>query len=93
MAAKKSKKMRKYGRNAKSCLAYRNAEHYEQNKALRMLKHAARYGGVSMAGHEIMNCTDGRLKQIFNEFPDRVRRYAVRVFMKQDQPRGLGYAT
>lgn len=40
--AKQSKKQRKVGRNANSCLAYKNSNRRERNKLIRLKKHLSR---------------------------------------------------
>ena len=43
--AKKTKKQRKFGRNAASCLSYKNSNRRERNKLLRLRRHLTRFGG------------------------------------------------
>lgn len=47
MAAGKTQKGRKIGRNKDWCKAYRNRNQRERNKAKRLLKHFKRYGNAS----------------------------------------------
>jgi hypothetical protein len=47
--AKKSKKLRKVGRNANYCLAYKNSNRREKNKIKKLLKHLSRFGNDNCA--------------------------------------------
>jgi hypothetical protein len=47
--AKKTKKQRKYGRNAASCQAYAASNRRERNKAVRLKKHLAQFPGDKVA--------------------------------------------
>jgi hypothetical protein len=47
--AKKSKKLRKVGHNANSCLAYKNSNRREKNKVKKLLKHLSRFGNDNCA--------------------------------------------
>jgi hypothetical protein len=47
--AKKTKKQRKFGRNAAFCLRYRNSRRREHNKLRRLKKHLARFPGDAIA--------------------------------------------
>ena len=54
--AKKSKKLRKVGRNANSCLRYKNENRQEKNKIKRLVKHLAKFGNDNCAKKAIVNC-------------------------------------
>jgi hypothetical protein len=41
--AKKSKKLRKVGRNANYCLVYKNTNRREKNKVKKLMKHLAQF--------------------------------------------------
>lgn len=47
--AKKSKKLRKVGRNATYCLIYKNTNRREKNKVKKLVKHLARFGNDNCA--------------------------------------------
>jgi hypothetical protein len=47
--AKKSKKLRKCGRNAAYCLAYKNSNRREKNKVKKLLKHLAKFSNDNCA--------------------------------------------
>jgi len=49
------KKARKVGRNAKWCLAYRNRDQREKNKAARLRKHLITFPDDSCAVHALSN--------------------------------------
>lgn len=55
MAAGKTQKGRKIGRNKDSCKAYRNSGRRERNKARRLLKHFKRYGTASASAVHCFN--------------------------------------
>lgn len=54
--AKKTKKQRKYGRNAAYCLSYKNRNVRERNKIVRLRKHLARFGGDRCATTAVDRC-------------------------------------
>lgn len=54
--AKRSKKMRKVGRNAAYCLRYKNSNRREQNKARRLRKHLVRFPNDACAVKAVENC-------------------------------------
>ncbi len=54
--AKKTKKQRKYGRNASYCLSYKNSNRRERNKLVRLRKHLARFGGDRCASASVDSC-------------------------------------
>lgn len=55
MAASKTQKGRKIGRNKDWCKAYRNSGRRERNKATRLLKHFKRYGTASASAVHCYN--------------------------------------
>lgn len=54
--AKQSKKQRKVGRNANSCLAYKNSNRRERNKLIRLKKHLKRLGADRCAVAAVDRC-------------------------------------
>jgi len=54
--AKKTKKQRKFGRNANSCLAYKNSNRRERNKLIRLKKHLSRFGRDRCATAAVDRC-------------------------------------
>jgi hypothetical protein len=54
--AKKTKKQRKWGRNAAYCLAYKNSNRREHNKVKRLKKHLVRFPDDLVATVAIENC-------------------------------------
>ena len=54
--AKSSKKNRKYGRNAASCLHYKNTNRREKNKLKKLAKHLARFSNDNCAKVAVGNC-------------------------------------
>lgn len=51
--AKKSKKDRKWGRNAAYCLSYKNSNRREKNKLRRLAKHLKRFPGDKIAQNAV----------------------------------------
>lgn len=47
--AKKSKKLRKVGRNANFCLRYKNSNRREKNKIKKLVKHLAKFANDNCA--------------------------------------------
>jgi hypothetical protein len=47
--AKKSKKQRKFGRNANFCLVYKNTNRREKNKVKKLVRHLAKFGNDNCA--------------------------------------------
>lgn len=47
--AKKSKKLRKVGRNANFCLRYRNENRAEKNKIKKLIRHLGRFANDNCA--------------------------------------------
>ena len=54
--AKKTKKNRKHGRSAISCLTYKNSNRREQNKLIRLKKHLSRLPGDPTAIAAMARC-------------------------------------
>lgn len=54
--AKKTKKQRKFGRNAAYCLRYRNSHRREHNKIKRLRKHLSRFPNDKVAAKAIEVC-------------------------------------
>lgn len=54
--AKQSKKQRKVGRNAASCLAYKNSNRRERNKLIRLKKHLKRLPADRCATAAVDRC-------------------------------------
>lgn len=54
--AKQSKKQRKVGRSANSCLAYKNSNRRERNKLIRLKKHLKRLGADGCAQAAVDRC-------------------------------------
>lgn len=91
MAAKKTSKGRKIGRNKKWCEAYRNRHQRERNKVKKLLRHIRRYGTTDhMAVHTYNNLPviDGKPYELLSITPTKSRhkRKAPRVPMRRDVP-------
>jgi hypothetical protein len=54
--AKKTKKQRKFGRNAASCLSYKNSNRRERNKIVHLRKHLSRFAGDRCATAAVDRC-------------------------------------
>jgi hypothetical protein len=53
--AKKTKKQRKYGRNAAYCLTYKNTNRREKNKIKKLVKHLVKFANDDCAKNAIKN--------------------------------------
>lgn len=62
MAASKTQKGRKIGRNKAWCKTYRNSNQRERNKARKLLKHFERYGAASASAVHCFNNLPGFVK-------------------------------
>lgn len=54
--AKKTKKQRKYGRNAAYCLRYKNSNRRERNKVIRLRRHLVRHPGDGIGKAALDRC-------------------------------------
>lgn len=54
--AKKTKKQRKYGRNANFCLRYRNSNKRERNKVIKLKKHLGNFPNDAVAQSALKVC-------------------------------------
>lgn len=54
--AKKTKKNRKYGRNAIACASYKNSNRRERNKIIKLKKHLVRFPDDKVAAAAVEGC-------------------------------------
>ena len=54
--AKKTKKQRKFGRNANFCLVYKNTNRREKNKIKKLVKHLTKFANDNCAKVALGNC-------------------------------------